>query len=301
MTLATGAQAELGYIEEVVYGTTPATPSLVQLPISSFTPELTKEGFQSGDLRSDRQIADYRHGARQAAIGMEFELKHTEFDEFLEAALWGTWATDTLKASTDRKFFSMEAAYRDIAQFHLYKGMLANSFGLSLGVDGVVKCNLALLGQDMVTAQTSADSGPYEVPSAARSFDSFTGTIDEGGGSIAIVTGLDFQLENGLTPAKVVGSATVADFFDGRSNLTGTVNAFFEDESLLDKFLDETPSDIEFVLTDPDSETLTFTIPRIIYTGGSAPVSGEAGIVIALPFQATYDSSEDTNIKIVRS
>lgn len=302
MALATGAQAEIGYIEEVTYGTTPATPEFVALPVTAITPEVAKEGFQSGDLRSDRQIADFRHGGKSTSLALPFELKHTEFDPLLESALFGTWTTNVLKAGTTRKSFSMEVGYTDISQYHLYTGLIVNSFNLSVSTDATVNGTFNLVGKDMTPSGTTADTtSGYTAVGPSRSFDSFSGVINEGGAGIAIVTAIELNVENGLTPAKVIGSTTVNDYFDGRCNVTGTVSAFFENATLLNKFLNETPSDLDFTLTDPDGATMQFEVPRIIYTGGSAPVSGEAGITIAMPFQAVYDATEQTALKITRS
>lgn len=302
MALATGAQAEIGYIEEVTYGVTPATPELVALPVTGITPEVTKEGFQSGDLRADRQISDFRHGGKATTLALPVEMKHTEFDALLESALFGAWATDVLKAGVTKKSFTMEVGYTDIAQYHAFTGLIVNSFSLSVSTDATVTGTFNFVGQDMTPAGATIDNAGGLTPVGAnRSFDSFSGVINEGGSAIAIVTAVEISIENGLTPAKVIGSDIPQEYFDGRCNVTGTISAFFEDAVLLNKFLNETPSDLDFTLTDPDANTLQFEIPRIIYTGGSAPVSGEAGIVIALPFQAIYDVTEDTALKITRS
>ena len=74
MTVAGGSRARLAYVAEVTYGTTPATPSFKTLNPTSHSLGLEKEGFQSETIRSDRQIADFRHGVRSVAgdIGTEF-------------------------------------------------------------------------------------------------------------------------------------------------------------------------------------------------------------------------------------
>lgn len=299
MAFSTGSQAGFGYVTEVTYGTTPGTPQLQLLPFTSLTPEVTKEGYQSADIRSDRMIQDFRHGFKSTSLSLECEMKYGAYDDFLESALMGAWNANVLKAGTTRKSFSGEVQYNDIAQFHLYKGLMVNSFSMTVSTDAVVTGSFAMVGTDMVTAGTTADATPTAV-TTNRSFDSFSGTIQEGGVTSAIITSIELSLENALEPAKVVGQDTANYYFDGRSNVTGTVNAYFENGTLLNKFLNETPSSLEFTLTDPSANTMTFLVPRIIYTGGSAPVGGEGGIVIALPFQAIYDQTENTNLKISR-
>ena len=301
MPKATGSQAQVTYIAEVTPGTTPPTPAMKAVYMTGASPELAKEGYQSGDIRSDRQIVDFRHGFAQANMGLDVEMKHGEFDAFLESALFGTFTANVLKAgAAAQKTFSFEVGYTDIGQYHVLRGMRANSFNLSVTTDAVVTGSFAFVGNALTASGTTLDASP-DAPGAKRSFDSFSGTINEGGSPIAIVTAIEMSLENSLEPAKVIGQSSPDDFFSGRCNVTGTLSAYFEDDSLLTKFRAETPSSIEFTLTDPDGATMTFLIPRVIYTGGTAPVDGEGGITIALPFQATYDPTEQTALKITRS
>jgi hypothetical protein len=154
---------------------------------------------------------------------------------------------------------------------------------------------------DRADGTSSADGDGATPVVAKRSFSSFQASLLEGGSPIAVVTGLDMSLTNNLEAARVVGAQVASEYFEGRCNVTGTINAFFEDAVLMNKFLNETPTSLQFTLTDPDANTLTFLLPRIIYTGGEAPVPGEGGIVLSLPFQATFDSGEATALKVTRS
>ena len=86
-----------------------------------------------------------------------------------------------------------------------------------------------------------------------------------------------------------------------KSNVTGQVTAYFENSILMDKFINETASSLSFELQDPAGNGYTFLLPNIKYTGGQPDVSGEGPITLAMPFQALYDSTVGTNIKITRS
>jgi hypothetical protein len=108
-------------------------------------------------------------------------------------------------------------------------------------------------------------------------------------------------LDNGLAARYAIGSAETLQPSIGRSNLTGSITAFFEDATLLEKFLNETESALVFTLLDPAGNSYTVTLPRIKYTGGQPDVSGQGAITLSLPFQAIRDSSEASNIKIVRA
>jgi hypothetical protein len=51
-----------------------------------------KDSFQSNEVRSDQQVYDMRHGVKRGAGTTGGELSLTSYDDFLEAALRGTWA-----------------------------------------------------------------------------------------------------------------------------------------------------------------------------------------------------------------
>ncbi len=78
------------------------------------------------------------------------------------------------------------------------------------------------------------------------------------------------------------------------------MTAYFENSRLLDKFITETASSLTFQVQDPSANSYTFTLPNIKYTGGQPDVSGEGPITLAMPFQALYDATAQTNLKIER-
>jgi hypothetical protein len=152
------------------------------------------------------------------------------------------------------------------------------------------------MGQTMETTQTL--TGAVDKATNAP-MDSFSGYIREGGNTssdeIAIVTGLNFTLENNLTPMNVVGNQLSVGLSEGRANLTGTLTAYFAGSTLLNKFLNEIESVLEVQMADASANTYTFYMPRIKYNGGDLDVSSEEPVPISLPFQALHDPVSGIN------
>lgn len=299
--MARGSRATLQYIPEVTFGTTPGTPQMVELPARTWSSPYTKNGFVIDDRRSDRQIVDYRFGRSQGALTIEAFYRKTDFDTLLEAVLMGTWATNVLKAGTTNRHFSFESGFPDITEYHVYKGVRFNSFKLGVSLDGPVTATFAGLYREMTRSGSAADASPTAA-STNPAFDSFTGSISEGGSAVAIVTGVEINLDNGMQPQNVVFDDKAQDFVDGKSTLTGQVTAYFENASLITKYLGETATSLSFTLTDANAASHTFLLPRIFYTAadGFAP-QGDGPIVVTLPFQAVRDPTEASNIKVTRS
>lgn len=310
--MANGSRHSMRFVAESTFGVTPATPAFETLRHTSSSIGLSKEALQSAELRDDRQISDFRHGAFQVAGDIGFELSYGSFDTLLEALLCGTWETDApavgtdrLKAGITRRSFTVERFFGDILSadkpYHRVLGAEVNSMSLSISANAMVTGSFGILGQSMETDTAAIVGATYGAATTTSPLDSFSGTLTEGGSSIAVITEIQLNVENGLEARYVVGSNQSIRPSIGRSNVSGQITAYFENSSLLDKFIDETESAIVFTLPDGAGNQYTVTLPRIKYTGGQPDVSGEGPITLSMPFQALLDSTADTNIMIDRT
>lgn len=302
MTIATGAEHTLHQVAETVYGTTPATPTFINIPITAVSPGLTKDSLESGTLRPDRIVEDLRHGNKQVGGSVSSELEYGALDPVIEAMAMGTWTADVLKTGTTRRSFTFERYFAlDTDEYHRYTGIEYNSMSLSVQPNAMVTCEFGVIGQDMSVNTSQVAGATYPAGTNNQPFDSFSGTIQEGGVSIADVTQIDLSWENGLEPAFVIGSDVTIRPSVGKSRLTGTLTAFFQNSTLYNKFINETSSAIVFSLVDPAGNSLTFNIPNIKYTSGNPDVSGDGRVTLAMEFTAIYDATEDSNITITRA
>lgn len=172
---------------------------------------------------------------------------------------------------------------------------------VSIAPNQMVTTTFSIVGKDLTQTATPLDATP-SASSTNQPFDSYSGSISDGGSSLAIVTAIDFSISNSLAPTFVVGSASTPQLEFGRAVVEGTVSAYYEDATLINKFLNETTSNIEVVVDDPTSgSSYTFLIPEVKYNGADVPVSNPQSRIITLPFVGIYDSGESTNIKLTKS
>jgi len=303
MTFANGAQHSLHYIAETTYGTTPSTPAFSPLPHTGTTLNVSKDAVESEKLRGDRQVEDFRHGNKTVGGEISCELEYQAFDDIIEAALCGTWNSDVLKAGTTRRSFTLQRKFADLAtaEFHTYKGCEINSMAISVSPNAMVGCTFGVVGQDLSIATSAITGSTFGSDVGETPFDSFTGSISEGGSSIATVTSIEFTLENGIEPLFSVGSQTTSRPAIGRSRVTGTLTTYFESKTLYEKFLNETSSSITLTLADLDGNEYEFDFSNVKYNSGQPDVSGEGAITIAMDFVALYDGTDQSQIKITRT
>lgn len=83
MTISKGTSKQVGYKKETTWGTLAGNTSgkLLRRVTASFN--LAKETYESGEIRTDRQIADFRHGVRSAEGSLNGELSPASYADFM--------------------------------------------------------------------------------------------------------------------------------------------------------------------------------------------------------------------------
>jgi len=298
ITAAQGSQFEACYaIEDSnCWASLPSSYSVYKLRMTGFGLQLGKDSFQSAELRSDRQISDFRHGMYNVSGDLSCELSYGAFDDLIAAAMFNEWQSDdTIETGTTQSSLRIQRYFSDVSVYHEFTGCIPNTWSVSIAPNSIITSTFSFVGKTMVSSQTLSGAGDKATNDP---FDSFSGFVREGGNSssddLAIVTGIDFSLDNNITPMIVVGDQQSVGMGEGRANVTGTVTAYFGDNTLLNKFINETESVLQFQLSD-GTNTYEFYMPRIKYSGGDISVDGEAPCTLTLPFQALYDSGTGIN------
>jgi len=301
MAFAQGSRSSLSYIVESTFGTTPAG-DFTNLPFSTQSLNLTKDRVAGNDIQSDRMPRVDRHGNRQVAGDIVVDLRDADYDAFLESAMLNTWATNVLKVGTTPKFFSVEDYAAVVDQARLFTGLSVSTMGISLAPNQMVTTTFGMVGKDMTI---SGVEKTQVAASGAAPFDAYSGDIAIGdvgnAASVAIVTSLDFTLTNSFAPTFVIGDASAPSLEYGRAEVEGTLTAYFEDASLINRFLNETETEIEVSVDDPTgANSYTFTFPRVKINSADVGVDGPTSRMISMSFVALYDATEGTNLKITR-
>lgn len=301
MAFAQGSRSSLSFIVESTFGTTPAG-NFTNLPFSTHSLNLTKDRVAGNDIQADRMPRVDRHGNRQVAGDIVVDLRDGDYDSFLESAMLNTWATNVLKVGTTPKFFSVEDYAADIDQARVFTGLSVSSLAISLAPNQMVTTTFGMVGKDMTISGTEKTQ---DDASGAAPFDAYSGDISIGnvgaGSAVAIVTGLDFTLTNSFAPTFVIGDDSAPSLEYGRAEVEGTLTAYFEDASLINRFLNETETEIEVSVDDPTGgNTYTFLFPKVKINSADVGVDGPTSRMISLSFVALYDATEGTNLKITR-
>jgi hypothetical protein len=204
-----------------------------------------------------------------------------------------------LKQGSTAKYLSIEEGFTDIAQYQVMAGALCNGMTLAITPNAMVTGSFSFLGLSATAfSGTSIDSSPDAAPTT-QPFDSFTGSLLENNIAIATVTALNLNLQNGNEHYFALFDVDPYKIGYGRANLTGSISVYFENATLAAKFLAETVSSLECTLTDLAGNSLIIKIPALKYTGANKSMT-ENNVLIDLPFQAYYDATQATALRIDR-
>jgi hypothetical protein len=209
----------------------------------------------------------------------------------------------TLQVGTVLNTYTLEREFQDISKFEVFRGVTFNQMSLSVRPGQIATATYSLLGMSApAVAGTTVSTGGTPTEAATNApFVSFDGKLYENGTVIAVVTGIDIDIVNGRTIEAVVGSNFSPAVFEGTCVVTGTMTAFFENSTVLDKFRNETDSNLWLLLNDlNNTDFISIVLPKVVYTGGAMDPPREGPVPIVLPFTAVVDAALATSIRIQR-
>lgn len=225
------------------------------------------------------------------------------------AATWGiTVQGRKLSTGILQRSFTIEQFYPDIDVSETFRGCRIGEMQISLPPTGMATASFGVQGVNMLS--TSAASAPvFASPAAATASNilaGVNGSLSVAGAPSAIVTQLDFTVSNNLNSQPVVGSNTVPEIFYGRTVVNGTLSAYFEDQTMLNYFINETEVALAAQLDDANgTDFMCFRFNRVKLMGATKTVGPDGGVILQAPFQSLLSSGQtgfdDGSLTIQRS
>ena len=202
--------------------------------------------------------------------------------------------------------FTVEEGFTDLTvkQYQYILGSYVSSWNMSIQPDAVVTGGFdfqamvygALSGVELDSGDNT--DGTTDITNVNNIFDSYTGVMYiEGLTETCIVTGLDFTLDNALNRRYSLMDKDACSVGQGRTNVTGTINAFFDSSTLSDLFNDEETFKMSIRLEDLDGNSYVIGFPAVKITSDGKDVS-ENDVTQTLNFQALGTDTTDTTMYV---
>jgi hypothetical protein len=253
-------------------------------------------------LRSDRHVATTRRGATSVTGDIVGELSFGTYDDLLQAAFCGTWATDVLVTGTTSRSFSILKRNLDIGVDTIYTGCEINQFKLSAPLQDKITVTFSVIGS-AEAAYTVPVGATFTSKTDTDYMTTFDGSISVAGGDIAYATTFDCTLDNALVAKYSLMQRAAYTIKQGMIGVSGSMSAYIEDDTLKAKYRDEV--DTAMVLTMVDSSggnpnSYKLTLPRCRFTSATDQNSGDDLVIQQLNYESLLDSSAATELKLER-
>jgi len=249
MPISKGTAKQVGYKRETSFGVLAGNTSgkLLRRVTANFN--LTKESYESAELRTDRQVADMRHGVRSADGTLNGELSSASYADFMGSVVGKDFVAVTLGAAAQTTVTAVGSVYTLVRATGswltdgLKVGMVIRASGLTTSGDNAKNLLVASLtatnavvvplNGSTMTAQGTASSvtitAPGKqtfVPATGHTDDSYT--VEEFYADIAqseVYTGMKVNSLAVQLPA--TGLTTIDVAFTGKDlTQTGTTQYF---------------------------------------------------------------------------
>lgn len=249
MAISKGVSKQVGFKKESAWGVLAGATSAKLLRRVTASFNLMKEAYESGEIRTDRQVADFRHGVRSAEGSLNGELSAAAYSEFMGSIVGKDFVAVALGAAAQVTVTASGTTYTLVRATGSWLtdgvkvGMVVRASGLTATADNarnllvasltattavVVPLNTtALTAQAAATSVTLTSPGKQTfVPATGHTDDSYT--VEEFYADIAqseVYTGMKLNSMSVQLPA--TGLTTVDFAFAGKDlTQTGTTQYF---------------------------------------------------------------------------
>jgi len=203
-----------------------------------------------------------------------------------------------------RKSFTFEKAYLDqsTVSYEYLRGMVPGTFSLSVSSSSIVTGAFGFTGATH-EATTTRVATPSEVNQSGFTFNASSNVakIGEGGSEVSLVNELSFEVTNNLREKNAVGTLGAFGIGAGTFSVSGSIQTYFEDITLLNKLINNTQTSLNFVFSDGAGGALVIDFPAIKFSEGVPEVSGKnEDVLLNLGFQAFADATLGYTMKVTR-
>jgi len=207
-----------------------------------------------------------------------------------------------IRVGTTPTSLLIEKEYSDVTEFVYFTGMRVGSLSLAVEAESIATGTLTFQGKEGFSTGATLDATPVASSSdISLNATSDVGALQEGGANLTTaLRTINLEINNNLRPKPQIGDRSPIDIGLGFVDVTGTAEAYFEDNVLYSKFLAHTASSLAFKLTDPiTGSAMVWTVPRIFFSAGNPTTSGgNDDVILPLEFSGIRDSTTSTSIQL---
>ncbi|MCP4377727.1 MAG: hypothetical protein GY794_16315 [bacterium] len=208
---------------------------------------------------------------------------------------------------TTRKSFQIEKLFSDLSPLEIqrFSGMRVGSMDLNIAPGAIINGSFTFQGKQLIASSTSIGSQTVSLSTddVMSAVDNITDILIDGqsiADQAACFTNVQFTVENNLRDQPCIGSLALGGIGIGRTNVTGTIEAYFRDRVLFDKYLNFDTVSVSFRAT-LGGDSYVFDFPAVKFTSGEVVAGGnDQDVIVSLEFESKRDPASDFMVAINR-
>lgn len=304
MAVRRGSNSQFLAIAEVTPGVTPATPTMLQLPLTDFTPDITATLIQSDQIRSHPFVDQISSGPVLPSVSFSWELQDDNHDLFFSNFMGANWASNALKLTSNITTMTFEYGDLSANRYDLYTGVFLNHLEINFPAqaDGKVTCTATGMAL-AVSLSNSASAATTVTPANSNKpmvWENATASVD---GTLAAVTNLSITADQAADPFYVLGLSGPREYVSGNVTVGGKISIPLETGAvpLAFKMTNGATGALEVDAFDAGTNFRKFFIPNFRVGHMSRKVGGRGALVSEFDITGMYDSVSTTAFSMTRS
>lgn len=217
------------------------------------------------------------------------------------------WIGDTIKNGVAKTSLSIEKGFlgQAVPNYLLYQGMVVNTAEVTITSRQKVTASFAFTGMAGAQSTTSVDAVPDDfTTNLVMAANANVGRLAEAGAVLSSpnwARSLTFQVNNNLRTIEAVNAQSPVDVREGECTVTGRVETYFGDATLLSKFYAGTPTSLN-TRVEKAGQAMIFAFPRVTYRGDGNPQAGgkNQDVMLPLSWQSSKDPLTGCHVQIDR-
>jgi hypothetical protein len=230
------------------------------------------------------------------------ELSYGTYDDLLEAAFCGTWASDVLKTGTTRRTFAILKRNLDIGLDTIYRGCEINQLKLSCPLQEKIIATFSVIGKSE-EAYVVPVGATFDAKTTTDYMTTFEGSLDIDSVGFNAATQLDITLDNAMAQKYSLFNRAAYANKIGMIGVSGSLSAYIEDAALKTRYRNEvdTALDVEMVDGTVNPNTYTLSLPRSRFTSATDSYSGDDFGIQQINFTGLLDDTDATELMLTRT
>lgn len=202
---------------------------------------------------------------------------------------------------------SVETGFHDVGQYFIVDGLRTGGIELDVQAGSIITGSSKLQGRETKRSSTEKLTGGSYTPLEAPATEVVSATANVGALSVdgveqsTAIKSIKLSIEGNLRNQTAVGSKFPVGIAAGRLNVKGTIEAYFADGVMYDRFLQHETVSLSFPIIDHDKNTYYFTIPAFkVASDPVAPGGIDQDVMESMEFTAFRDGATKCMVQIDR-